>query len=339
MPHAVWKLDHASLGRGGSRLNDISLEICSRPTALLGCSGAGKSSLLSLLAGFERPVSGSIDFAPQPADGQLPLFWSPQDHGLWPHLTAEEHVAHVRPQSPRINRSVQEWLQLADLTNLASAPPDHMSQGERSRLSLIRTLASEAWAMLFDEPLVHVDSGHSIGYWNLIREVTTQLDGPLVYSTHDPESVLRFAEHVVCLDAGRVVFSGPVNQLYFEPPDRETAALLGPYNWFADDDLPPGTRTDWPRCVRPFEVSVIDDGESGPFRVTGATTIGGLMELTLQCVETQAAISISALTSNPLPSVGALVRLDFQPARARQVTIGNQTDSGDRDHDRANPDD
>lgn len=339
MPHAVWKLDQVSLGRGGSRLNDISLEIGSRPTALLGCSGAGKSSLLSLLAGFEQPASGSIDFAPQPADGQLPLFWSPQDHGLWPHLTAEEHVAHVRPEAPRIDRSVKEWLQLADLVELASARPDRMSQGERSRLSLIRTLASEAWAMLFDEPLVHVDSGHSTGYWNLIREVSSQLDGPLVYSTHDPESVLRFAEHVVCLDAGRVIFSGPVNQLYFEPPDQNTAALLGPCNWFADDDRLPGIRADWPCCVRPFEVSVCEDGQAGPFRVTGANAIGGLIELELQCVETQTAISISTLISNPLPAIGALVRLDFRPAPARQVSIGDQAESGDGKHVRAHSDD
>ena len=329
MPHAVWKLDHVSLGRGGSRLNDVSLEICSRPTALLGCSGAGKSSLLSLLAGFERPARGSIEFTPQPGNGQLPLFWSPQDHGLWPHLTAAEHVAHVRPNAPSIDRSVQEWLQLADVMELASARPDRMSQGERSRLSLIRTLASEAWAMLFDEPLVHVDSGRTTGYWNLVREVTAQQDGPLVYSTHDPDSVLRFAEQVVCLDAGQVIFSGPVNQLYFEPPDRDAAALLGPYNWFAAAARLSGIQTDWPCCVRPFELSACEDGLAGPFRVSGVNAIGGRIEMKLQCVETQTAISISTLISNPLPVIGTCVRLEFRPAPARQASIGNQVQAGD----------
>jgi len=317
---AVWQLDHVSLGRDGSRLHDITLEIGVGPTALLGCSGAGKSSLLSLLSGFEQPASGSIEFTPHPADGQLPLFWSPQDHGLWPHLTVEEHIAHVRPETPRIERGVPEWLRLVDLSELASARPDHLSQGERSRLSLIRTLASEASGMLFDEPLVHVDSGHSIEYGNLIQTVTTQLGGSLVYSTHDPDSVLRFAKYVVCLEAGRVIFSGPVNQLYFEPTSRATAALLGPFNWFASDDvsLPEDLRMNWPGCVRPFEISVSEDAQAGPFRVTGAVAIGGLIELELQCEETQTAISISALSSSSQPGIGSLVRLNFRPATARK---------------------
>lgn len=326
MQQTVWTLNEISLGRTGSRLRDVSLEIGTGRTALLGCSGAGKSSLLGLLAGFEQPASGAIAFDPHPAADQIPIFWSPQDLGLWPHLTATEHITHVRPESPIVDRSDSEWLELAGLAELAAARPDRMSQGERSRLSVVRTLASEAWALLFDEPFVHIDAGHSTGYWNLILEVTAQLGGPLVYSTHDPDSVLRFAEHVVCLDSGRVLFSGPVNQLYFDPPDQDAAGLLGPYNWFGNDDqsIPTHVRADWPTCVRPFELKVTEDTQ-GMLRVAGAQTIGGLHELTLVSPQTPAGDSFSVSTTFPQqpPQIASLVRLDFHPAAARQHTAGD----------------
>lgn len=318
MPQPVWKLDTVSLGRTPARLTDVSLEIGERRTAILGCSGAGKSSLLSLLATFEQPTTGTVRFHPQPNGNQLPLFWSPQDHGLWPHLNAAEHLAHVRPESPLIKRSLPEWLELVDLADLADVRPGRMSQGERSRLSLVRTLASEAWAMLFDEPLVHVDASRASNYWNVISETVAQLGGPLVYSTHDADSVLRVADDVICLSNSRVVYSGTVNELYFDPPDQQTAGLPGACNWFSPDDvsLPEPLRSQWPECVRPFELQVTGSSE-GEFDVATVTRIGSLLELSLSHREMQSVIQITTTSSVPQLQPGEQVRLDFHPAADR----------------------
>lgn len=318
MPQPVWTLTRLHLGAQSSRLNDISLEIGSGCTAILGCSGAGKSSLLSVLARFEPPTSGSVQFQPAPTDGQIPLFWSPQDHALWPHLTAEEHLDHVRPDKPKIDRDAQQWLAAVDLADLATVRPDRMSQGERSRLSLVRTLASEAWTMLFDEPLVHVGTTHAADCWRLIHETSSQLGGPLVYSTHDPESVLRFADDVVCLDAGRVIYSGPVATLQFNPPDQASAGLLGPFNWISPDDpsLPNSLCRNWPQCVRPFELCVTADS-AGEFRVVDVKQIAGQLELTLHCIETQAESRIVTTATPGAPQTDERVRIAFHPAPAR----------------------
>ncbi len=265
MDATIWQLNDVSLISGQTaRLSGIELSVRPGVTAVLGASGAGKSSLLSLLAGFERPTSGSLEFVPQSKAAQLPLFWSPQDHGLWPKLTAREHFATVRPDAPQVDRSVDEWLSLLRLSEVAEAMPHRLSQGERSRLSLGRALASEAACLVLDEPLAHVDPIHCRSYLDLIAEHATSLRGTVVFSTHDPASVLRIAEQVICLSETRCVFSGLINELYFNPPTEETAWLLGPANWLAGEKASmlalivnePMT------CVRPHELVVVNLADS-----------------------------------------------------------------------------
>lgn len=242
------------------RLSGIGLSIRSGVTAVLGASGAGKSSLLSLLAGFERPTSGTIACSSKSGTRQLPLFWSPQDHGLWSKLTAREHLATVRPDVPQTDRTVDEWLALLRLDSVADALPQHLSQGERSRLSLGRALVSEAACLVLDEPLAHVDPIHCRSYLDLIAGHARDLDAAVVFSTHDPVSVLRIAESVICLSEARCVFNGPVNGLYFCPPTEDTAWLLGPANWIAagDEWLRAVIAGDPPVCVRPHELVVTE---------------------------------------------------------------------------------
>ncbi|MHC4879582.1 MAG: ATP-binding cassette domain-containing protein [Planctomycetota bacterium] len=261
MSNSTWQLNDTSLISGRTaRLNGIGLQIGSGVTAVLGASGAGKSSLLSLLAGFEQPTSGSIAFVPKPDAGQLPLFWSPQDHGLWPKLTAREHLATVRPDAPQVDHSVDRWLAVLRLDAVADALPHRLSQGERSRLSLGRALASEAACLVLDEPLAHVDPIHCRQYLDLIADHARSLGGTVVFSTHNPAGVLRIAENVVCLSDTRCVFKGPVNELYFNPPTEEAAWLLGPANWLGDesDTLRSLIENDPPRCIRPHELVVME---------------------------------------------------------------------------------
>lgn len=322
MTAPIWQLKTVSLASGSTtRLAGVTLSIQPGVTAVLGASGAGKSSLLSLLAGFEQPTSGAIEFVPKADAGQLPLFWSPQDNGLWPKLTAREHLATVRPDAPQIDRSVDEWLALLRLSEVADALPHRLSQGERSRLSLGRALASEADCLVLDEPLAHVDPIHCRSYLDLIANHAKSIEGHVVFSTHDPASVLRIAEHVICLSEARCVFSGPGNELYFNPPTEETAWLLGPANWidegnvslrslFGDTTL---------RCVRPGELSVFRDetetvSNNGPAvgEVIDKQSDGDIVELTIQ----DATGRIHQLFSGRCDAdivAGTRVRLRFHP--------------------------
>lgn len=204
-------------------------------TVVMGSSGAGKSSLLGLLTDFEQPDSGSLSFRAPDTASDLPVFWSPQDHGLWPHLSVREHLEYVMPSDPRAGRSVEQWLQAFQLESLSSSLPATMSQGERSRLGVVRALASEAAVLVLDEPMVHVDPMMAHHCWQIVREHAERHCVAVVFSAHDPDTVLKHAERVLCLSRGRLSYSGPVSELYLEPPTRELGWLLGPCNWFSSN--------------------------------------------------------------------------------------------------------
>ena len=114
---------------------------------------------------------------------------------------------------------------------------------------------------MLDEPLVHVEMAGSRKYWERLRGFFGHPSRlAVVFSTHSPEVVLREASQVICLSEGRVVYTGSVEQLYYDPPTPELAWCLGPANWVGDQvTLPELARKDTPpdsRCYRPEEVGV-----------------------------------------------------------------------------------
>ena len=147
----LWKLENVTLsGRNRPRLADVSLEIQPGVTAILGHSGAGKTSLLNLLVGFEQPDRGTItcEFL-QPGD-QLPLFWAPSGDGLWPHMTVGQHVRAVLPETGSSEAKVAEFLTEFNLSDKTGEFPDQLSLGERARTALVRALASNARVLVLE---------------------------------------------------------------------------------------------------------------------------------------------------------------------------------------------
>ena len=248
MSGPLFRLKELTLaGSGAPRLNSVTLQIPCGATAVVGLSGAGKTSLLNVMAGFETGFSGELRSGiPTGLAHRLPLFWVPQSGGLWPHLTAEQHldvvddkVVHGQksgPESGRFSKKSDEFLPLFDLTHRRQALPAELSQGERSRLALARALATRATVLLLDEPLSHVDPVRKPAYWNIVRRIVAEENISMVFTSHEPETVLRHAEHVICLHDGSVVFDGPIRTLYDHPPNAQVGAFLGPLNWFRAED-------------------------------------------------------------------------------------------------------
>lgn len=278
----VWKLERVTLpGRPTPRLDDVSLEIGSGITAILGHSGAGKTSLLNLLVGFEQPDRGTIVAGFDRSHGRLPLFWAPPDDGLWPHLTVEQHVRAVVPPGPATNETIATLLRAFSLADKTGSFPDQLSQGECARLALVRALASDAEVLVLDEPLMHVDPAGTRQAWDGFRDFLRQSTRTaVVFSTHSPEVVLREAQQVICLSEGRVVHAGTVKQLYYDPPDSRLAWCLGPANWVGENEP-----ADWltghatgRRCYRPEEIGVALV-ESSRLVVRSASFSGSVGEL------------------------------------------------------------
>lgn len=276
----LWRLERVTLqGRPQPRLDDVTLDVPAGVTAVLGPSGAGKSSLLSLLVGFETPGSGRIIRCQPAATGQADLFWGPPDDGLWPHLTVREHLTTVAPAGTSAAR-IDGLLKDFDLAALVNARPERLSLGERSRLNVVRALATEASILVLDEPLSHVEAGRQVRFWQALRRKLQQSGSHLVFATHDREAVLREAANVICLEAGRPTYAGSVAELYHRPPSLDLAELLGPANWLDGSD-----RTRWlgdslserHPCIRP-ESLVVEAESDGPCELLGSQRLGQYCE-------------------------------------------------------------
>ncbi len=265
MPDPLWQLEQVELpgAAGRPRLANLSLTIERGVTAILGPSGAGKTSILNLLVGFESAQRGEVRCSFARSSARAPsLFWSPADFGLWPHLSVRDHLRAVSPsRNGQAGRAAEELLAAFDLSDRADARPATLSLGERSRLAVARCLASEASVLVMDEPLAHVDSARAVRFWAVIREHAATRGVSLVFCTHQPHVVLAEARHVVCLNEGQLVFAGDVETLYSAPPTLEAARCLGEVNW-----LPREAAQTWgitPRqagshvCIRPEHLQIV----------------------------------------------------------------------------------
>lgn len=267
----LWRLEHLHQpGRSRPRLDDVTVDIPAGITAILGPSGSGKTSLLNLLVGFERPAAGTVTRAVDrehpgyseaagmltTSPATLPVFWSPADHGLWPHLTVEEHVRSVLPGDAPRHVDMERMLKRFDLAPLSQALPATLSMGERDRLAVLRAWASDAAVIVLDEPFAHIDRCRQELGWRTLTEYAREHS--IVFATQQPETALRYADWLIVLDQGRVLATGTPQELYQSPADETVAALTGPMTWLPPREADLWTTPPQTGCLRPERLAVIE---------------------------------------------------------------------------------
>lgn len=197
--------------------------------AIFGPSGSGKTTILRTIAGLYRPAhatvrSGSetwLDTATgtaEPAHRRAVGFVF-QEYALFPHLTALGNVTVALGHRPRAERRARAGalLSLVHLAEQRDRRPHELSGGERQRVALARALAREPAVLLLDEPFAAVDRAVRRRLQDEIALLGETLNVPLVLVTHDFEDVVRLATHVLLLEQGRTVASGPVSTLMSRP--------------------------------------------------------------------------------------------------------------------------
>ena len=277
MKNILWQLEGVGLGQ---RLRDITLRIESGVTAVLGHSGAGKTSLLNLLVGFEKPDAGKLLTEFNRGSHRISLFWVPADGGLWPHLTVAEHITAVTEENAGQETETNRWLEEFDLTHRRASRPDTLSAGEQSRLSVARALAADAAVLVMDEPLEHVDPSRVGKYWQIIRRYLAEKNNSLIFATHSPRPVLAEAQRVICLRDGCVHYDGEVETLYWHASSPDLAGCLGEANWLEPEASRLWLRREEPaaRCFRPEQISVQPD-EQSPLVVESSRFQGAVAEV------------------------------------------------------------
>jgi len=183
--------------------------------AIIGPSGGGKTTLLHMIAGFERPESGTLTFEGrtllplEPAERPVAIVF--QDHNLFPHLTAAQNVAlGIRPSLRMTDAEralVEEILESVDLKGFAARKPGEMSGGQRQRVALARALVSGRPLILLDEPFSSLDPGLRRDMIRLVAEMRRKRPVTLLMTIHTPEDVADLADQMVFVADGRVVAS------------------------------------------------------------------------------------------------------------------------------------
>jgi iron(III) transport system ATP-binding protein len=209
---------------------------------LLGPSGSGKSSLLRVIAGVERPAAGSVRLSGTEVAGPR-AFVDPesrrvgmvfQDYALFPHLTVSANVAFgLRGRNrAEIDRIVSTMLERVELEGLAQSYPHMLSGGERQRVALARALAPRPRVLLMDEPFSSLDSHLRDQVRQQTIDLLRETGTTTVIVTHDPEEAMRIADRVALLQKGRLVQCGCAADLYERPATPLVARTFGAVNEF-----------------------------------------------------------------------------------------------------------
>ena len=222
---------------------DVALQLPGRGiTALFGPSGCGKTTCLRSIAGLER-AQGRVVVNGQVWQDDASSQWCPthqralgyvfQEASLFPHLSVQGNMAYGLQRTPVARRKValEQAVALLGIEHLLPRNPATLSGGERQRVAIARALATSPQVLLMDEPLSALDAQRKAEVLPYLEHLQRHLEIPLLYVSHAQDEVARLAQHVVLLQAGRVVFAGNTadamaQTLHPMAPAAEAASLV-----------------------------------------------------------------------------------------------------------------
>lgn len=329
-------------GNGSIAVAGVDLDVREGEfVSLLGPSGSGKTTTLRMIAGFERPDSGTILVEGQAVD-RLPAYRRPintvfQDYALFPHLDVRANVAFglraAKVKRPEMNRRVQEALEMVSVLNLADRRPAQLSGGQRQRVALARALVMKPKILLLDEPLGALDMKLRTQMQFVLVDLCHDLGISFLYVTHDQSEAFRMSDRVAVMSEGRVEqFSDP-RSLYEQPATAFVAGFVGEMNFLegtlaarpdatgettaklGESVILTATASDIGAtpvggtvrvAVRPEHVSVLDYGSTGAIggRIARAVFISGVVRTHIE-LET-----------------GHIVQADLTGAQATRYPVG-----------------
>lgn len=214
---------------------EVDVTVQGRVIALFGPSGAGKTSLLELVAGLRRAPSAFIalddEVLTDMAAGRcLPAHrrqvgYVPQDLALFPHLTVDGNLRygwHRRPAAPGLDHVIAAL----EIEPLLDRRPAQISGGERQRVALGRALLAAPRVLLLDEPLASLDQPLKTRLLPYLARVRDEFRLPMIQVTHDRHEALALADQMIVLLDGKVAQAGPITELFTHPASPEVAGAL-----------------------------------------------------------------------------------------------------------------
>ncbi len=206
--------------------------------SFLGPSGCGKTTTLRMIAGFEKPTSGTIridraevTYTP-PNQRNVGMVF--QSYALFPNMTVAGNIGFglkiAKKPGAEIKQRVEEMLELIHLPRYGNRYPYQLSGGQQQRVALARALAIQPQLLLLDEPLSALDAKIRLELRSEIRRIQQELGLTTIYVTHDQEEALSLSDRIVVMSAGKIEQVGTPFEIYNFPQTQFVASFVGTLN-------------------------------------------------------------------------------------------------------------
>jgi glucose/arabinose transport system ATP-binding protein len=226
-------------------IDNVSFEIPSATFyGVLGASGAGKTTIMRMIAGLETPTEGTIyfdneivaqnnkDLVPVESRNVGMVF---QNWALYPHLSNFENIAFplkvLRWSSEAIKSRINELCETLGISEVIHKKPGQVSGGQQQRVAVARALAKNPSLLLLDEPFSNLDANSKDDARTLVRQVQESLGVSAVIVSHDPSDIFSLAKEVAVIAKGKLGQIATPTVLYDFPKNTNVAGTLGEINF------------------------------------------------------------------------------------------------------------
>lgn len=207
--------------------------------SILGPTGAGKSTILKLIAGIENATAGRILFNDRVVNNLPPqernVSMAFESFNLYPHMTVYDNIAFplraprwglkLTPAEER--KKVEEMAVFLGIGDLLERLPQHLSGGQKQRVSLARALVRKPEVFLLDEPIAHLDARLKFSTQTLLKEFAKNYRSTIIYVTHDYREGLALSDRVIVLRKGQVEQEGTPEEIYYAPASDFVGRMIG----------------------------------------------------------------------------------------------------------------
>ena len=219
------QLEKISKSYGGNLIfESIDLKIEQGEThVLMGDNGAGKTTLARILAGLEKPDSGSVIGLENQKDAHTMVIQ--QDFVIWPELTVAQNMSVAADK-----KLTTHWLETTGLSHLTHSKAGILSHGQKQRLSIARAMASRPRLLIIDEAFSYLDPVKSRDAIKWVSDALKSSTNPLKYIlwiTQSPQEAMTVADRLSIIEKGKPVITGLAEDIYNNPPSYNIAQLTG----------------------------------------------------------------------------------------------------------------
>lgn len=219
-------------------LDDISFEVKDKEFfVLFGPAGAGKTTILKVIAGIEFPDKGEVKISDksvnyvEPAKRNVSMVF--ENYALYPHLTIYDNIASpmrsplYKKDEETVKKEVHRVASMMKIDHLLDRLPSQVSNGQRQRTALGRCLVREPNVFLMDEPIAHLDAKLRHFMRAELKEMQSSFDTTTIYVTHDYMEALSLGDRIAIINEGKILQIGTGDEVYLTPANEFVAKFIG----------------------------------------------------------------------------------------------------------------